>query len=297
MSQSAVHDQHLDDLEAERDFLLRSLEDLEGEREAGDVSPEDYTRLRDNYTARAAEVLRAISAETSASDEGSDKTLVRQPKRTTHPVRRDGKKPGSKNRTLLVYGVLFILAGVVALVVLSNTSARLPGNTATGGLKLPLGQQVQRELAQAATLQQEGELTEALQLYQQVLTQVPGNAVALAQAGWLEFGAGVAGGDSSALEKGQSQEQQAVVSDPGLSYAHAYLGSMFFVEGEYQQSTDQYAIYVADKPAFSAIAPYLTDLTAAFKATKTPLPALVVKANAEVAKEQKAAKSAKSAKK
>ena len=39
------------DLEAERDFLLRSIEDLERERAAGDVGADDYAELRSDYVA------------------------------------------------------------------------------------------------------------------------------------------------------------------------------------------------------------------------------------------------------
>ena len=42
------------------DFLLRSLEDLEREFAAGDMDEADYRTLRDDYTVRASEVLRAI---------------------------------------------------------------------------------------------------------------------------------------------------------------------------------------------------------------------------------------------
>jgi len=47
-------------LEAERDFLLRSLDDLEGERAAGGIDDESYSRLHDDYTARAAAAIRAL---------------------------------------------------------------------------------------------------------------------------------------------------------------------------------------------------------------------------------------------
>ena len=50
----------LAELEEERDFLLRSLDDLEAEREAGDLEPDDYETLRDDYTRRAAAILRSI---------------------------------------------------------------------------------------------------------------------------------------------------------------------------------------------------------------------------------------------
>ena len=49
---SALHD--------ERDFLLRSLDDLEAERAAGAIDDETYATLHADYTARAAAVLRAI---------------------------------------------------------------------------------------------------------------------------------------------------------------------------------------------------------------------------------------------
>lgn len=44
----------------ERDFLLRSLADLEAERAAGAIDDETYDTLHADYTARAAAVLRAI---------------------------------------------------------------------------------------------------------------------------------------------------------------------------------------------------------------------------------------------
>jgi hypothetical protein len=46
----------------EREFLLRSLADLEREHDAGDVDDDDYRTLRDGYTVRAAAVLREIEA-------------------------------------------------------------------------------------------------------------------------------------------------------------------------------------------------------------------------------------------
>jgi tetratricopeptide (TPR) repeat protein len=47
-------------LEEERDGLLAALDDLEREHAEGGLLEDEYTALRDDYTARAAEVLRAI---------------------------------------------------------------------------------------------------------------------------------------------------------------------------------------------------------------------------------------------
>ena len=46
----------------QREFLLRSLEDLEREHDAGDLDDADYAALKDDYTARAAAALRAEQA-------------------------------------------------------------------------------------------------------------------------------------------------------------------------------------------------------------------------------------------
>jgi hypothetical protein len=59
-------------LEEERRFLLRSLRDLEREREAGDVDDVDYEALKDGYTVRAAAVLRQI-------DEGRQQFAPKKP--------------------------------------------------------------------------------------------------------------------------------------------------------------------------------------------------------------------------
>ena len=60
-------------LEAERDFLLRSLDDLEAERDAGNIDDETYRELHDDYTARAAAVIRTI-------DDGVERPLPDAPR-------------------------------------------------------------------------------------------------------------------------------------------------------------------------------------------------------------------------
>ena len=47
-------------LEDQRAFLLSSLADLDAEWDAGDIAEDDYLALKDDYTARAAAVLRAL---------------------------------------------------------------------------------------------------------------------------------------------------------------------------------------------------------------------------------------------
>ena len=295
MSRSILRDQRKEvlernsGLEIERDFLLKSLQDLEEEHEAGDVSEDDYTRLRDRYTARAAEVLRAIGPNDGDSKESSrgvagdtdGRSAVDADQGGADPeVHRADAKSGARKsaakskKSLLVGGIICLLAGVVVALVVSDTSPRLPGNTATGGVTLSPGQQEQRELAQAATLEEEGNYTGALQLYQQVLSQDPGNPGALSEAGWLEFEAGVIGGNQKSLEQGQANEQSAVTLDPGLASARAYLGSMYFVEGDMSAAVVQYSQFLADNPTTAEMSPFLPDIRKAFSKTKTPLPSI-----------------------
>ena len=90
-------------LEEEREFLLRSLDDLDGERAEGNIDDETYERLRADYTARAARVLRELDGQPLASD-----TDAVDPAPRTSTARR-----------------LVTAGGIVAFVVLVGDRTRL----------------------------------------------------------------------------------------------------------------------------------------------------------------------------
>ena len=95
--QSGAHLDRLAELEEERRFLLRSLDDLERERDAGDVDTADYATLKDGYTVRAAAVLREI-------DSGRSRLAPK-------PPRRWGRLIGTTAVVLVVaVGIGFVLA-------------------------------------------------------------------------------------------------------------------------------------------------------------------------------------------
>jgi len=71
---SGAYLERIAELEEERRFLLRSLDDLEREYDAGDVDDADYETLRDGYTVRAAAVLREI-------DSGKSRLASKKPRR------------------------------------------------------------------------------------------------------------------------------------------------------------------------------------------------------------------------
>src|SRR5215471_19568066 len=69
------------ELEDERDFLMQSLDDLELEHESGGIDDESYAELHDDYTARAAAVIRTLR-------DGVDVTPERPPRSRTQTRRR-----------------------------------------------------------------------------------------------------------------------------------------------------------------------------------------------------------------
>src|SRR5262245_62350089 len=101
-------DEAREELEREREFLLRSLDDLERERDKGSIDDESYERLHADYTGRAAAVIRALR-------DGVDARPVAPP-------------VSKRRRTLTFVGV--VAFGVIAAVALAAAlGARLPGQT------------------------------------------------------------------------------------------------------------------------------------------------------------------------
>jgi tetratricopeptide (TPR) repeat protein len=255
------------ELEAERDFLLRSLEDLDEEHSAGEVGEDDYERLKNTYTVRAAEVLRALGVE------NADKPPDSRAPGTAGPLEPAKVTTGTRNkRGLLIGGILCILAGIGVAVLASDTGSKLPGNTITGSVNLAPQQQADRELEQAAVYEQAGNDAQALQLFDDVLSKFPNNVTALASAGWIEFEAGVTGRDTKSLEQGETDESKAVRLDPTRGTPHAYLGTMYFVEGQTEEAVIQYAQFLATNPSAADMSPFVPDMKKAYLDNKSPLP-------------------------
>lgn len=260
----------LEGLETERDFLLASIADLDDEHRLGDVSDDDYTQLRDSYTTRAADVLRAIGAAKGAQAGGGDGSGAVSVPTGSVPTRTDRRRSW-----LLTIGVTLIAAAAVVALILA-TGVRLPGSEVTGGTKLPVEQQVQQKLDQAVDEENAGQYQLALQLYAEVLSMDPKNAVALANMGWVEFDGGVNDPTSSgakSIEKGEAQEEKAVQLEPSLGYAHVYLGTMYYVEGRNAAALTQYERFLALKPSEAETAPFLPDIKGVYAKEKKPLPA------------------------
>jgi tetratricopeptide (TPR) repeat protein len=264
------------ELEDERTFLLRSLEDLDREHEAGDLSDEDHAVLRDGYVARAAAVLRTLDGASLSPDGSTD-----GPRRSG----RDSARPSplspagatgvsSRRRQLLVTAGVVVVVGCVVWAVVAHLGARLPGESVTGSVTLSGSEATERSLAQAETLESQGDDVDALKLYQAVLRQDPTEEEALAEVGWLEYEAGARAKNSKLLSLGQQQELKAERVAPAAFAPHLYLGSMLLAEGDSAGAVAQYRQFLTDHPPRSNVTAAEPFIIKAFSAAHLALPAL-----------------------
>jgi len=213
-----------EDLEAERDFLLRSLDDLEVEHQAGDIDDEAYRRLHDDYTARAAAVLRSLRDGIDACPEKASTNLRR--------------------RALVVVGVA-VFAALAGLALAFALGARLPGQTSSGNSQAAGSpalstaqrrQQLQIAVARnpsdvtsrlllAQYLEADNNLPGALQQYDAIMKLQPTNAVAEAQEGRVLYLSAEAGSATQAAYLdgiARSDLDQAIELDPQYPDAHFF---------------------------------------------------------------------------
>lgn len=193
-------------LEEERDFLLGSLADLEREHDAGDVDDGDYEALKDDYTARAASVLRSIEAR--------------------HDTARAVRRPKRKGRGWLV-ATAVVVVGILAGVAVAQASGRRDsGQTLSGDIR----QTTRDQLLQAQQLFADGKLLESIKVYDQVLAAQPANAEALTYKGWLlRLTANQSSDDvdrQTLLGKSLQLLDQAVQVDPGYADARVFRASL-----------------------------------------------------------------------
>lgn len=75
------------DLLSEKDAVLRSLKDLEFEREVGKLSDEDYHRLEAEFRLRAKRILRQLDDELREHRQQAEKLLAGELAREPKPER------------------------------------------------------------------------------------------------------------------------------------------------------------------------------------------------------------------
>jgi tetratricopeptide (TPR) repeat protein len=216
-------------LEEQRDFLLRSLEDLEREHEAGDVDEQDYVALKDDYTARAAAVIRQL--EQGRKD----------------PAPRRSRPTGRRVATLV--GVL-LFASLAGLLVAQAAGRRDAGDLSSGDIR----QSVTEKLNEAGRLLREDPQA-AVDLYDEVLADQPTNAEALTYRGWALYQF------LDRPEEGLTSLIDAATADREYPDAAAFLAVVFFRSGLIPQAANELDRLEALDPP-----PAMLDLTADIRA-------------------------------
>jgi len=148
-------------IEEELEHLLVSLDDLDAERDAGDLDDADYATLRDDHTARAAQLSRTL-----------EKGAVR---------RTDGDK--TTGRTVAwVVGVV-ALAVVAGFAMIQFSGARGTSDVASGEIRLSTTSLI----AEASAAFTSGDPDRAIELYTEALEIQPTNVEALTYRGWMRY--------------------------------------------------------------------------------------------------------------
>ena len=210
----------------EREFLERSLADLEAERAAGDISDDDYKLLRDRYRAK----LNAPEA------------VV---------VQRAARNPAKVVGACVLVAALAIGAG---LAVARFAGSREPGQTITGNLpadREPAEEEVPnaRELQRAAELAAEGDVIGALEVYDEVLAVDPEHVAALTYKGWLLRNVGTANGEAELARRGVELLERASQLDPTSSETWLFLGIVYYRDqGETERAVDALRLAIANDP-------------------------------------------------
>ena len=159
---------------------------------------------------------------------------------TGDPVGDDSPMPGpaagsrapgpsprrSRRQRFLMGGAVTALGAAIVLAVVLIAVPRLPGQTETGNVTLSQQQEVAQKLAQAAASEDAGQLGQAAQLYNQILSQNPHQAQATAQLGWLDYQVGSAGKSAKLTAEGRKLVESAVQLDPQDFAGHLYLGTI-----------------------------------------------------------------------
>ena len=195
-------------LEEQRDFLLRSLDDLEREHDAGDVDEADYQALKDDYTARAAAVLRSL-----ADGQAAPAAVAR---------------PSIGRRVAAILGVA-AFAGLAGLLVAQASGRRDAGDLSSGDIRAS----VTEKLNEAGQLLSDGDAAGAVELYDEVLQDQPANAEALTYRGWALYQF------LGEPEDGLSSLLDAATADREYPDPHAFLAILFYRGGLIEQAANE----------------------------------------------------------
>jgi tetratricopeptide (TPR) repeat protein len=261
-------------LNDQREFLLRSIDDAEGERRAGDLAEGDYQVLVARDRARLAEVEAELAALGPASRRSANQGEV-EPAVPEPPSR---PRFGRWRRVGILASCALIVTGAVILVDHALSPA-LPGQAPSGSITQTKEQLIEEQLAEAVLLNNAGKPIPALQLYTKVLAEDPDDPVALAAYGWLAWNYGSKGGSSAIVAAGRQAEEKAVRLAPTYWAARLYLGLILFNQDhDATGAVGEFDDFLADTPPKAEVVSFAPLVAGAYQAAKVPLPAALAAA-------------------
>ena len=219
------------DLEEQRDFLLRSLDDLEADRAAGAIDDAEYRALKDDYTARAAAVLRALDAEDQPVPDGPERAAT----------------PRKVNRAAVVIVAVVLLAVGAGIMASRSSDERGAGEVATGGTRGEDGGEATSSLEEVRRLEEDGDLLGAVKELDEILREDPTDVEALSYRGWIRvnLAAQVDGEDAALLgTRGEADIDRAIRLDPGYPFAHFYKGFVLRSKGDTEGAAREWELFL-----------------------------------------------------
>lgn len=212
----ALTDSERDRLQEERDHLLTSLDDLDAELAAGDIDQTDYDTLRDDYTARAALLTRAV--------EGA-------------AVTRAEREQRSRSAQLKWIASVLAIAALSAWAMVQFSGARGAGETASGEIRLS----TTSLLSSAAQAFGQGEVDRSLELYTEVLDLQPTNVEALTYRGWIQYQRGE-------VELAKDDFDDAVAFDEDYGDVRVFRSIVALDEERFDDASAELAAFDASNP-------------------------------------------------
>ena len=204
-----------EEMQAERDFLLRSLDDLDAELLAGNIDPDTYRTLHDDYTARAAAVVRSL-------DDG---------------VAR--KAPGPKRLRAVTAAGIVLFCVLLAFLLARAVGERHSGQTITGNNANNNASPAtldpnsyEAHIRAARDLLGKQDMMGAVVEYTAAARIDPKQPEPLAYRGWISALVARQGDDASAratlLERATKDLDQATAIDPKYLDAYFFKGYMLY---------------------------------------------------------------------
>src|SRR5579871_3126618 len=255
-----------DELAEERDFLLRSLRDLDDERAAGDVDEGDYDVLKEGYTARAAAVLRELESRRKGDGggDGTDDTdgdvaghtagaepgPYDEPPQPQQPQQPPHAPPTprpwwARGRLVAAGAGVAVFAVGAGLLVAHSAGQRLPGQTVSGSTPTSKAQLL---IVQAENDVQKRDIQGALKAFHDALQLDPGNVEGLANQGWLVAILGNTANDRGLMDQGLATIRRAEQIDPSYAAAHFFAGSILLQEGNAKAAVPEFQAFLDESP-------------------------------------------------